>query len=315
MIVRGGTSIPGALWLIIKGNKAAVLLVLAIEVGAVGLHRALPGLDSTAFSAAAVGVFATVVGIFVAFRFNEAYVRWWEARILWGGMVNASRAFARQVTTLLTPSRIDTISNWDEARSLHREFVMRHLAYINALRLQLREQPVFPEIDPYLEPDEAQAMRSARNVATQLNQQQGRRLAMVLGANPATTLILNQIDTTLTAMTDDQGGMERIANTAFPDHVIAATRILVWAVAILVSVAFIEPQGRVFLLEFLAVLVVVLAFLLVRQLGEDLNDPFCNEPNDTPMTALCRTIEIDLRQQLGEEEVPEPLLPVNGVLM
>ena len=45
------------------------------------------------------------------------------------------------------------------------------------------------------------------------------------------------------------------------------------------------------------------------------DDPFDNQPNDTPMTALCRTIEIDLKQQLGETDVPEPLRPVNGILM
>ena len=53
----------------------------------------------------------------------------------------------------------------------------------------------------------------------------------------------------------------------------------------------------------------------LSQLGEELNDPFENEPNDTPMTALCRTIEIDLRQMLGERDLPDPLEPVDGVLM
>lgn len=315
MIVRGGLSLPWAFWLILKRNKAAIVVVLAVELGAWTLHELLPGLKSTAFSAAAVGLFATVVGIFVAFRFNEAYSRWWEARILWGGMVNASRTFGRQVTTLLTPGRVGTLASWDEARSVHREFLQRHLAFVNAVRLQLRDQPVFPEIDAYLGSSESAELRSAKNVATQLNQRQGSRLASVLDSDPAATLILNQIDTTLTQLTDCQGAMERINNTAFPGRVIVTTSILVWAVAILVAVAFIEPQGGFLLLEFLAVLVIVVSFLLVKQLGEDLNDPFDNQPNDTPMTALCRTIEIDLRQQLGETDVPEPLQPVDGILM
>ena len=53
----------------------------------------------------------------------------------------------------------------------------------------------------------------------------------------------------------------------------------------------------------------------IKQRGEELNDPFENRRNDTPMTALCRTIEIDLRQALGEQDLPPPLQPVNGVLM
>jgi putative membrane protein len=315
MIVHGGTSLPWAFWLILKRNKAAIVVVMAVELGAWSFHELFPGLQSTVFSAAAVGLFATVVGIFVAFRFNEAYSRWWEARILWGGMVNASRTFGRQVTTLLTPGRVGALPSWDEARSVHREFLQRHLAFVNAVRLQLRDQPVFPEIDAYLGSTESAELRSAKNVATQLNQHQGSRLASLLDSDPAATLILNQIDITLTELTDCQGGMERINNTAFPDRVIVTTSILVWAVAVLVSVAFIEPQGGFFLVEFLAVLVIVVSFLLVKQLGEDLNDPFDNQPNDTPMTALCRTIEIDLRQQLGETHVPEPLQPVDGILM
>jgi putative membrane protein len=59
----------------------------------------------------------------------------------------------------------------------------------------------------------------------------------------------------------------------------------------------------------------MLSFLLTERLGADLKTPFANRVNDTPMTALCRTIEIDLRQQLGEAEIPEPLEPVAGVLM
>ena len=62
-------------------------------------------------------------------------------------------------------------------------------------------------------------------------------------------------------------------------------------------------------------IVIVLSFMVVEQLGSSLKNPFENEPNDTPMTALCRTIEIDLRQQLGETELPAPIAPERGVLM
>ncbi|MBW2465517.1 MAG: hypothetical protein JRH11_27975, partial [Deltaproteobacteria bacterium] len=68
-------------------------------------------------------------------------------------------------------------------------------------------------------------------------------------------------------------------------------------------------------LEVLVVMLVALVFIFIERLGRDLKNPFENEPNDTPMSALCRTIEIDLRQHLGETKLPEPLTPVNGVLM
>jgi putative membrane protein len=63
------------------------------------------------------------------------------------------------------------------------------------------------------------------------------------------------------------------------------------------------------------VIVISLSFMVVEQLGASLKNPFENDDNDTPMTALCRTIEIDLRQQLGETEIPPPVEPVGGVLM
>jgi hypothetical protein len=56
-------------------------------------------------------------------------------------------------------------------------------------------------------------------------------------------------------------------------------------------------------------------FVSIERLGAELRDPFENRANDTHMSAICRTIEIDLRQQLGETRVPPPLEPVKGVLM
>jgi putative membrane protein len=315
VIIRGGTGFKTAFRMFVTRNWLAVLVVLGIESGAWWLHELVPELDSTVFSAGAVGVLATIVGIFVAFRFNEAYGRWWEARILWGGMVNVSRTFARQVTTLLTPDRVQNLGTREEARALHRELVYRHLAYVNALRLSLRRQAVLPEATASLDPEEAENLRSARNVPTQLTQRQAARLTALLGRDTTEQILLRHVDESLTQMTELQGGMERIKQTAFPDAVITVTRVLVWMVGILIAVAFIEPDAGVRWFEFVAVMVIVLSFLLVKQLGEDLNDPFENQPNDTPMTALCRTIEIDLRQQLGETDLPPSLEPVDGVLM
>ncbi len=58
-----------------------------------------------------------------------------------------------------------------------------------------------------------------------------------------------------------------------------------------------------------------IVFVLIEAIGWFLEDPFENTVMDTPMTAICRTIEINLREQLGETELPEKLEPVKGVLM
>ena len=94
-----------------------------------------------------------------------------------------------------------------------------------------------------------------------------------------------------------------------------SSRVFVWIVALLVAVAFIDPVEGIYVLECIVVIAIVLSFKIVAELGEDLSDPFENGINDTPMTALCRTIEIDLRQMLDETDLPAPIEPEDGILM
>ncbi len=307
MIVRNGSGFRAAFRMLIFKNWLVILVVLVIELGALELHRALPVLQSNAFSEAGVAVLAGTVGVFLAFRFNEAYGRWWEARILWGGMVNSSRTFARQVLSYVSPG--------PESAALRRELVLTQIAYVNALRCSLRRQDALAEASPFLSEAAREELAGAKNLPTQIIARQNRLLAGAMGGEAGTEITLSRFDETLTELTNLQGGMERIKNTAFPDRVILVSRMLVWVVALLVALAFIDPVEVVYLLEFAAVLMIVLSFRLVVQLGEELNDPFENRANDTPMTALCRTIEIDLLQMLGETDLPEPIEPVDGVLL
>jgi len=308
MIVRNASGVRVALRMILAKNWLLVLIVLAIERGALALHRALPALQTSAFSEAGVAVLAGTVGVFLAFRFNEAYGRWWEARILWGGMVNASRTFARQVLSYVPADE-------PGGEALRRELVRGQIAYVNALRGSLRRQDAAAEAAPFLTPEARSELVGARNLPTQLVARQSRLLARRVASDTAGAIMLSRLDATLAEITSLQGGMERIKNTAFPDHVLYMSRLLVWVVALLVCLAFIDPVEVVYALEFVAVLMIVLSFKLLVQLGEELNDPFENRENDTPMTALCRIIEIDLRQMLGETELPEPMEPVDGVLL
>lgn len=308
MIVRSATGVGAALRIVLLRNWLVVGIVLLIEVGSLELYRLLPGLGTSVLSEAGVGVLAGAVGVFLSFRFNEAYGRWWEARTLWGGMVNASRTFGRQVMTYVEGDAPDRAA-------LRSELVRGQIAYVNALRAALRRQDAAEAAAPFLTDAARRELASARNLATQISARQARLVAGAFGADAAGQLVVSRFDATLADITSKQGGMERIKGTVFPDRVILVSRLLVWAVAILVCLAFIDPVDEVYLLEFAAVLIVVLSFKLVGQLGEELNDPFENRPNDTPMTALCRTIEIDLLQMLGETEIPSPTEPVDGVLM
>ncbi len=316
MIVRGGAGLRRGVTELVFRNWPIIATVFLVQQGLLLISKRSDVLATDVFSAGAVALLATVVGIFLVFRFNEAYQRWWEARILWGGLVNVSRTFAREVATLLTPSRVPQLASEAEAKAVQKELVYRHIAFCNALRLSLRHQQSWDELAPFLPADELRELTSYVSKPTQLNRRQADRLTALIGTTTAEQILLMQFDSTLSRLYDIQGGCERIKTTAFPDQVRFVSRALVWLTAVAVPVVFLNPrQSEVSPLESLAVIVIVLSFMIVEQLGASLKNPFENAPNDTPMTAICRSIEIDLRQQLGETELPPRIKPKNGVLM
>ncbi|MEM7437798.1 MAG: bestrophin family ion channel [Myxococcota bacterium] len=316
MIVRKGAGLRYGFVRFVARNWPLILVVVIVQEALVLVSGLTDVFATDVFSAGAVGLLATVVGIFLMFRFNEAYQRWWEARILWGALVNDSRSFAREVNTLITPERVPSLTNEGEASAVRQELVYRHLAYVNAVRLSLRGQESWQELAPFIDPDELAELEGYVNKATQLNRRQADRLANLIGADTAQHVLLMQFDSTLNRLYDIQGGCERIKNTVFPDEVRFISRAMIWVTAFAVPIVFLEPlRDRVTAVEVLGAVVIVLSFMIVEQLGAALKNPFENAPNDTPMTALCRTIEIDLRQQLGETELPPPIEPRNGILM
>lgn len=306
MITRGTTTLRSLLWANIVPVVVVVLLIAAVEISE--NYWDYVRFDGPGFSVTALGLLTTAFSIFLVFRVNEAYARWWEARILWGGIVNYSRTFARQVTTLLA-------SEYDEASARKQELVYRHLAYVNALRMSLRREDTWDELAEFLSADEMAKLKTKANKATQLLQSQGKQIAKLREENVIDQFGHLMLDRSLSELYNLQGGCERIKNTVFPDRVAYFTRLIAWFMAFLIPVCVLEADQRYDVLDFILVPTIMLIFIVTERLGAELKNPFENMPNDTPMSALCRTIEIDLRQQLGETDVPEPLLPKNGVLM
>jgi putative membrane protein len=147
----------------IVGLSSIVFMIQLFEDGPVLIH--LPF--------GVVAMLATAIAIFLTFRNNSAYDRWWEARKLWGGIVNSSRTFGRQITslTLLSEKPADVVAAYRQ------EMVYRHLAWVNSLRLQLRGESTWDELQPFLCSKEFQWMVQRQNRATQLVQKQGLRIA------------------------------------------------------------------------------------------------------------------------------------------
>ena len=319
MIIRGGTTVLRALRDDWKTLLFFSCLTVIAEYFAVFVDKYWP-LNHTDLPLLPLGVVVTPMSIFLAFQINQCYDRWWEARRLWGQLLNVSRSLARQAIMLLTDKRITNIPNEEAAAKAHREFLYRHIAFVNVLRIILRAGTPLAETDcqflaQFLSDKEISQLKTAPNVPIQLLQNQGKFLALLLGKDWGEQQILLQLDNSLNQLTDIQGGCERIKRTAFPDRFNFHTRFFVWLLAILIPFSLIESDQHFDIVVMITETLLAFIFVTIERLGAELRDPFENRNNDTPMSALCRTIEIELRQQLGETKLPLPLEPVNGVLM
>lgn len=298
---------------LVRDNYPRVLAVVGITAAVEWANNHFD-LDRPALSVAAVTLLVTALSIFLVFRVNEAYQRWWEARTLWGSIVNDSRSFARQVLSLLTPVPGDPESE-RSVRALQREMVLRQIAWVNALRLSLRRQDELDPLAPFLAPGEAESLSGIADRPTRLMLTQARLLGEARAAGQLGEMAQHRIETTMTSLQNAQGGCERIKKTPFPDRVVYFTRLCAWSLAIVIPVALMARSDSFDPIDYVVLPFMMLAFLITERLGAELKNPFENQPNDTPMTAICRTIEIGLLEQLGDAETPPPLEPENGILM
>jgi putative membrane protein len=245
---------------------------------------------------AAIALLGSALAFFLAFRNNAAYDRWWEARKIWGGIVNVSRSFA--ALFLASTEGHDE----DERRTI----VYRHLAYINALRIQFRERDEWAEIEPFLDEEEIEDLQDQRNRATRLCFSQSSELKRLKREGVLDAFEHKQLTELITRLYDLQGMAERIKKTVFPAFYTYFTRLF------LLLFVLVLPAGLVKDMQWHAIpLCVAISFIFVilEKTGRVTEEPLAARSSGTPMGAICRVIEIDLRQMLGEEEIPGPPEP------
>ncbi|HEX7854313.1 MAG TPA: bestrophin family ion channel [Sphingobium sp.] len=248
-----------------------------------------------------LALFGSALALFLGFRSNSAYQRWWEGRSLWGLMINASRSLARQARNFLP----------EEAREMKRAIVFRQIAYVNALRCQLRRQPLDRDVLRFLQDDEAGLALARANVANGLVDGTGRRIDTARERGWIDTIQQVSMESVLVDIANAQGGMERLKNTPLPIQYRFFPTLFTHILCVLLPIGLVETLG---LATPLGSTMAGLMFLAVLAIGDDLVDPFAGTPHDVPLCAMCRTIEIDLLQAIGEE-APEPLRPdAGGVL-
>lgn len=271
--------------------------------GAAWLIHDVAGWTHFQIPIAPASIVGAALGIFASFRVNGAYARWWEGRQLWGRLVNSSRMLCSQCLAYVSDAAVAE------------RVVRRHVLYIHVLRSQLRDDDPFA--DPMVQRSaqlcglsavQLEALRGQTSVCHALVDQTLSDLTRA-GAEP---LRLQSLDQTLAAVLDAQGGCERIKRTPMPRGY------AFFVSQLLVLFAMLFPLAVVADLSWAVVpvnLAVCLAFTLISETGRVLEDPFNHFWNSLPITSLSVTIERNLRQRLGDSDLPEAVaVDANGIL-
>jgi ion channel-forming bestrophin family protein len=289
----------GSIWGLLVWQWKAVVLFASCATVAVVLHK-IAGLGWVKLPSIPIAVVGGALGIFVSFRTNAAYARWWEGRQLWGRLINLSRMFATQVLTYVSDS------------SKHRALIERHILYVNVLRCLLREQD--PWADAEVQRFAGDFPRAAdSNLTHAIIHTQLAALVAEADAGKLRDLRLDAFDRTINGLLDVQGGCERIKRTPMPRLYGLLSEQLTKAFGILFPFAVVAELGWATIpLNIL----VCTGFMMISEVGRILEDPFTMFWNGLPLSALSRTIENNLRQRLGDTAL-EPMLQPNdrGVLM
>jgi putative membrane protein len=253
-------------------------------------------------------IFGGVIGVILGFRNASSYQRWWEARTLWGQIVNHSRSLARQVLSFPDPVEGSEAAELEASR---RRIVLLQIAYVHSLRCQLRGQPPWSELEALMPDADWGTAKSERNIPLYIQ----RQIADIVGEwfkrGWIDNLRWTALDATLTALMNAQGGAERIKNTPMPKQYDYYPQLFVTVYCILLPLAMV---ANLRMMTPIGSTLVGFIFLALDQIGRDLEAPFENDEHDVPLTAISKTIEINLKQLLGDTELPEPVKPVYGVL-
>jgi putative membrane protein len=280
-----------------------------------------------------VALVGTAAAFIVGFKNTQTYNRLWEARQIWGAIVNSSRSWGIMVKDFVKADP-----------EIHRELIYRHCAWLTALRFQLRTPQswenssknynrefqrnfIIPEwtskleeeLSQYISQEELLQLLAKRNRATQLIALQSGRLSQLQDAGHIGTYERVELERRLADLYDQQGKCERIKNFPYPRQFSSINLFFIRLFVLMLPFGMLNEfqklGGHFVWLTIPFSVIVSWVFTSMEKVGEATENPFEGGANDIPMAALSRTIEIDLRDMLNETNLPEALKPVNNILM
>jgi putative membrane protein len=314
-------------------TRRNIYITLIISTIPVILYQLL-GLKFIAIPWTVVGLLGTATAFIVGFKNTQTYNRTWEARQIWGAIINNSRTWG-------VMSR-DFINNPNATKLL----LYRHFAWLTALRYALRESKVWEttnkahneeyrsfytiperettlesELAKYISADELKYVLSTKNKATQLLSLQSKTLKTLFDNKELDSFQFVELEKMVKELYDQQGKSERIKNFPYPRQFATISSFFIKLFCILLPFGLLKEIDKLndgitgvlsgnmvwFVIPFSVIIAWV--FTSLEQVGESTENPFEGSANDVPISQISRTIEIDLREMLGETDLPPALQP------
>ena len=250
------------------------------------------------------------LAIFLGFRNNATYDRYCEGRKLWGEIVLQSRNFSRQCLSLIKHSEPISVDHGLE--DVRARMIYRAIAFSHALRHLLRDTDASSDLKPLLVKNEWQQIAQATNIPDFLMRQMGSDLRFCMGEKRIDACLVASVDSTLSAMTAAAAACERIKSTPIPFSYTLMLHRTAYLYCFLLPFGLVDTLG--FMTPFV-VGIVAYTFFGLDALGDEIEEPFGTAPNDLALDAICRSIEINLRESVGDDHGLVQLAPIDYCLM
>jgi ion channel-forming bestrophin family protein len=235
------------------------------------------------------------LALFLGFRINASYDRYWEARKLWGQVLVDTRNLTRQALTLTHPGTEVA------------PFVRGLMAFTAAMRDQLRELPVVPalaKLAPLLPPAVmARLTAGVRGTPVIIGLWLGEQMQAWREQGRLQPELAVRMEMTLDQLLGALGGCERIASTPLPFTYRVILHRSVYVYCMMLPFGLVDPIGWV---TPLVVAFVSYTFFALEALSDEIEQPFGTMPNDLALDAMVTTITSSLHELLGEPPLPLP---------
>jgi putative membrane protein len=236
----------------------------------------------------------TAISVILSFKLNQSYDRWWEARKIWGTIVNESRNLVLQLQSFVAAGNEGVV----------RKISLRHIGWCYCLGQSLRQMDPLENLGQYMGEADISEIKEHNNKPLALLQLHSHDITELKNNGALELFSQVQINTTIVNLNNAMGMAERIKSTVFP---ITYRIFLHGAIYLFIVTLAIALRGLQNYMEIPLLVIIASFFFLLERTATHLQDPFSNKPTDTAVTAIATTIEINIKQLLGEKDIPQPV--------